>query len=92
LISSDATPKVVNFADHVGVPAVQYLVRWRLQLAARRLEEPGVTVSQAGADFGYAARFRRLGDLLNAKGDNPTGLTVIRFIILSGFRRHASGP
>jgi hypothetical protein len=27
-----------------------------------------------------------------AEGDNPTGLTVIRFIILSGFRRHASGP
>ena len=45
------------FADHFthytcDTP-MQYIVRWRMQLAARRLENPAVSIAQAGAEVGY---------------------------------------
>ena len=42
-----------RFADYVEVPPMHYLVRWRLQLAARHLEQSGMSVAQAGAEVGY---------------------------------------
>lgn len=41
-----------RFGDVMGVPAMQYLGNWRLQLAARSLEQ-GTTVAQAAAEVGY---------------------------------------
>jgi AraC-like DNA-binding protein len=32
---------------------MRYLGRWRMQLAARALERPGVSIAQAAADVGY---------------------------------------
>ncbi len=32
---------------------MQYLARWRLQLAGRLLEQRGVSIAQAGAEVGY---------------------------------------
>jgi len=37
----------------MGVPAMQYLGNWRLQLAARVLERQGVSIAQAAAEVGY---------------------------------------
>jgi AraC-like DNA-binding protein len=42
-----------RFTHYVGVSPMQYLGRWRMQLAARRLDLPGVSVAQAGAEVGY---------------------------------------
>lgn len=42
-----------RFTHFAGVTPMQYLVRWRMQLAARRLETPGISVAQAGAEVGY---------------------------------------
>lgn len=42
-----------RFADCMGVPAMQYLGNWRLQLAARALERQGTSVAQAAAEVGY---------------------------------------
>jgi AraC-like DNA-binding protein len=42
-----------HFAHYVGVSPMHYLGRWRMQLAARRLEIPGISVAQAGAEVGY---------------------------------------
>ncbi len=42
-----------RFARYVGVAPMQYLARWRMQLAARRLATPGVSVAQAGVEVGY---------------------------------------
>ncbi|MET0439521.1 MAG: AraC family transcriptional regulator [Devosia sp.] len=42
-----------RFAHFAGVSPIQYLARWRMQLAARRLETPGISVAQAGAEVGY---------------------------------------
>jgi AraC-like DNA-binding protein len=42
-----------RFTEIVEVPPMQYLGRWRLQLAARRLENPQVSIAQAAAEVGY---------------------------------------
>jgi AraC-like DNA-binding protein len=42
-----------RFAHCVGVSPMHYLGRWRMQLAARRLESPGVSVAQAAVEVGY---------------------------------------
>jgi AraC-like DNA-binding protein len=42
-----------RFSHFAGVTPIQYLARWRMQLAARRLEMPGISVAQAGAEVGY---------------------------------------
>ena len=42
-----------RFAAYVGIPPMQYLGRWRLQLAARMLETRTVSVGQAAAAVGY---------------------------------------
>lgn len=42
-----------RFTHYVGISPMQYVGRWRMQLAARRLESPGVSVAQAGAEVGY---------------------------------------
>jgi AraC-like DNA-binding protein len=42
-----------RFAAYVGVPPMQYLGRWRLQLAARMLTSDVVNVGQAASAVGY---------------------------------------
>jgi AraC-like DNA-binding protein len=49
------------FAATLDMPVMQYVARWRLQLAARLLKQQGASVSQAAIDVGYEseAAFRR---------------------------------
>lgn len=42
-----------RFTHYVGVSPMHYLARWRLQLAGRLLERPGMSIAQAGAEVGY---------------------------------------
>ena len=42
-----------QFTGYVGIPPMQYLARWRLQLAARLLESGTVSVAQAASAVGY---------------------------------------
>jgi AraC-like DNA-binding protein len=42
-----------RFVRHLGEPPLAYLARWRLQLAARRLETTQKTVQQIAAEAGY---------------------------------------
>jgi AraC-like DNA-binding protein len=42
-----------RFAQYVRVSPMHYLGRWRMQLAARRLEIPGVSVAQVAMEVGY---------------------------------------
>lgn len=42
-----------RFTHYACMAPMQYLARWRMQLAARRLETPGISVAQAGAEVGY---------------------------------------
>jgi AraC-like DNA-binding protein len=42
-----------RFTHYSSVSPMQYVARWRMQLAARRLETPGISIAQAGAEVGY---------------------------------------
>ncbi len=42
-----------RFAHYVGLAPMHYLARWRMQLAARRLEVPGLSIAQVAAEVGY---------------------------------------
>ncbi len=42
-----------RFSEKVGVPAMQYLSNWRLQIAARMLEGTRMSIAQAAANVGY---------------------------------------
>lgn len=42
-----------RFTHFACVSPMQYLARWRMQLAARRLETPGISLAQVGAEVGY---------------------------------------
>ena len=42
-----------RFTHYVGVSPMLYLTRWRMQLAARRLESPDVAIAQVAAEIGY---------------------------------------
>jgi AraC-like DNA-binding protein len=42
-----------RFTHYVEVSPMQYLARWRLQLAARLLEQPGSSIGEAAAEVGY---------------------------------------
>ena len=42
-----------RFAQYAGLAPMQYLTRWRMQLAARRLELPGISITQVAAEVGY---------------------------------------
>jgi AraC-like DNA-binding protein len=42
-----------RFMSYVQVPPMQYLGRWRLQIAARLLEDKNISIAQAAAEVGY---------------------------------------
>lgn len=44
-----------RFAAYVEVSPMHYVARWRLQLASRLLEQPGLSVAEAGCRVGYAS-------------------------------------
>lgn len=43
----------MRFTQLVGQPPMQYLARWRMQVAANRLAQSGAKVSTIGAEVGY---------------------------------------
>lgn len=51
----------VRFTEVMGMPAIQYLGNWRLQLAAGLLDRQGLSIAQIAADvgFGSEAAFNR---------------------------------
>jgi AraC-like DNA-binding protein len=42
-----------RFTHYVEIPPMQYLARWRLQLASRLLEKSGTCIARAAAEVGY---------------------------------------
>ena len=42
-----------RFTQIVGCPPIQYLTQWRMQIAAKRLTDPGVKVAAVAHDVGY---------------------------------------
>lgn len=44
-----------RFGQLVGCAPIQYLTQWRMQIAAKRLAEPGAKVSSVAFEVGYAS-------------------------------------
>jgi AraC-like DNA-binding protein len=44
-----------RFTAHLGTSPIQYLGRWRIQLASRLLEQQGANVARVAAEVGYAS-------------------------------------
>ena len=44
-----------RFTEKVGEPAMQYLTRWRMQLAVSRLRETDIGIGELAADLGYGS-------------------------------------
>lgn len=44
---------VGRFTQLIGYPPIQYLTRWRMQLAAKRLSEGGVKIAAVAREVGY---------------------------------------
>lgn len=42
-----------RFAHYVEEPPMRYLGRWRMQLALRALEAPGISIAEAAVEVGY---------------------------------------
>ena len=42
-----------RFTHLVGYPPIQYLTQWRMQMAARRLTDPGVSIASVAYEVGY---------------------------------------
>jgi AraC-like DNA-binding protein len=42
-----------RFTHYVGIAPMHYLGRWRLQLAARQLERPGISIAWVAGEAGY---------------------------------------
>jgi AraC-like DNA-binding protein len=42
-----------RFAQIVGCPPIQYLTQWRMQIAAKRLADPGVKIAAVAHEVGY---------------------------------------
>ena len=50
-----------RFVQHMALSPMQYLMHWRMQPAARQMENPQVSLAQIAADVGYEseAAFQR---------------------------------
>jgi AraC-like DNA-binding protein len=42
-----------RFTNLVGHPPIQYLTQWRMQMAAKRLTDPGVSIASVAYEVGY---------------------------------------
>ena len=60
-----------RFAERVGCPPMQYLTRWRMQCAARRLDEPGARVAAIAHAVGYESEAAFCRAFKKAAGLSP---------------------
>lgn len=60
-----------RFTELVGVPPMQFLTSWRIDLAADLLREPGVTLSAVAAEVGYSTPFALSNAFKRARGISP---------------------
>jgi AraC-like DNA-binding protein len=55
-LGTSRTVLAERFDRFLGVPALTYLARWRLQLAARLLQTSGKSIGQIATDVGYTSQ------------------------------------
>jgi AraC-like DNA-binding protein len=68
---SSRTVLVERFSGLVGVPPMQYLAQWRMQLAAERLSRGSLKVAAIGAEVGYESEAAFSRAFKRATGQSP---------------------
>lgn len=61
-----------RFKDRVGVAPFDYLLRWRMRLAARALQETGKAVSEVGQQLDYTSESALSNAFKRSMGQAPT--------------------
>jgi AraC-like DNA-binding protein len=70
-VASSRTVLSERFSNVVGIPPMQYLTMWRLQLAAEKLVRTSAKVSAIGADVGYESEAAFSRAFKRATGQSP---------------------
>lgn len=78
-----------RFTAFVQISPIQYLARWRLQLAARMLESSTVTIAQVAGSVGYQSEAAFSRAFKREVGAAPSAWRGARH---SGENRSAAGP
>ena len=52
-VAASRSTLVDRFSNLVGCPPIQYLTQWRMQIAAKRLADPGVKIAAIAHEIGY---------------------------------------
>lgn len=63
---------VDRFTQLTGYPPIQYLTRWRMQLAARRLSDKGIKVAAVAQEVGYESEAAFSRAFKKFSGQSPT--------------------
>ncbi len=70
-VGSSRTVLAERFSGVVGVPPMQYLTQWRLQLAAEKLSRGSAKVATIGAQVGYESEAAFSRAFKRATGQSP---------------------
>lgn len=70
-VATSRTVLAERFAAIVGIPPMQYLAQWRLQLAAELLARGGAKISAVGAQVGYDSEAAFSRAFKRATGQSP---------------------
>jgi AraC-like DNA-binding protein len=62
----------VRFKALVGLPPLDYLIRWRMQIAARDLRSTRRTIAAIGSDLGYASESAFSNTFKRVLGQSPS--------------------
>lgn len=60
-----------RFGEVVGIPPMQYLTRWRMQVAAERLTEQHASLSEVASEVGYGSEAAFLRAFKKNVGTSP---------------------
>jgi AraC-like DNA-binding protein len=62
----------MRFKALVGLPPLDYLIRWRMQTAARDLRSTKRTIAVIGSDLGYASESAFSNTFKRVLGQSPS--------------------
>jgi AraC-like DNA-binding protein len=77
-VATSRTVLAERFSHLVGLPPMQYLTMWRLQLAAEKLARGSAKVSTVGADVGYESEAAFSRAFKRATGQSPAAWRLTR--------------
>jgi AraC-like DNA-binding protein len=71
-VSMSRSSFAMRFKALVGLPPLDYLIRWRMQIAARALRSTRRTIAAIGADLGYTSESAFSNTFKRVLGQSPS--------------------